>query len=38
MSVIPLESKVLLVLPVLFLVLGVAFAFWAPIPRRGQKA
>ena len=35
MSVIPLESKVLIVLPLLFLVVGVAFALWAPL-RRGR--
>ncbi len=35
MSVLPLDSKLLIVLPILFLVLGVVWGLWAPL-RRGR--
>ncbi len=33
LSVVPLDSKVLVVLPILFLVLGIVWALWAPLGR-----
>jgi hypothetical protein len=37
-GVIPLNSPLITVLPVLGIALGIAFAFWAPLGSRGDAA
>jgi hypothetical protein len=37
-GVVPLESKLLIVLPILGIVLGVAWAMWAPLGKRPTTA